>query len=155
MSDRTKLILAVTLGSVGLALGTLGTLVAFNTKNEVKSNQEVTSVVQSEFAKSQKRQDEREASQASEAEKLVASLSRAEKSLLVRINGNVRSVVALRRKLRRQESQFRRLNSADQQLASEVDDLQTQIERNYSVLNDRINELNQRVNRLQAGGVNP
>lgn len=152
MSDRTKLILAVTLGSVGLALGVLGTIVAFNTKSEVRSNQEIAQVVEERFADAQKRQDEREASQASEAQKLVDSLSNAEKNLLRKINNNSRSVVALRRRLNNQEQQIQALGTTDQQLATRITNLQRQVQRNFNQLSDRIDQLNQRVNRLQNEG---
>jgi chromosome segregation ATPase len=155
MTDRTKLILAITLGSVGLALGILGTIVAFNTKNEVRSDREVSAVVNENFAEAQKRQDELEARQASEAEKLVNSLSASERGLIRRINGNIRAVGAIRKRLNRQERQIKGLESLDQQLSGEIASLQRQVTRNQNEVNDRVDRLNQRVTRLQVGGVGP
>jgi chromosome segregation ATPase len=155
VSDSTKLILALTLGSVGLALGVLGTVVAFNTRSEVKSNQEIASVVEERFAKAQKRQDELEARRVSEAEKLLANLSTAEKNLLRKANGNATAVGALRRRLNSQEQQIQALKSTDQQLSSTLSSLQRQVQRNFNELTDEIDRLTQRVNRLQTGAAAP
>lgn len=155
MSDRTKLILAITLGSVGLALGTLGTIVAFNAKNEVKSNQEVTSVVEAKFAEAQKRQDALEASQVSGAEKLVNSLSSAEKNLIRKINTNASSIDSNRKRLNSQDRQIKALQATDQQLSSQITDLQKQAQRNFNELSDRINKLTKRIDRVQFGVATP
>ena len=155
MSDRTKLILAVTLGCVGVALGALGTIVAFNARSEVKSNEAITAVVEQKFAEAQKRQDGLEASQASEAEKLVASLSNAEKNLLRKINSNSRSARALRKRLNNQEQQIQALQLTDQQLSGQLSDVQRQVRQDFREVNQRIDRLSQRVNRVQTGGVVP
>lgn len=155
MSDRTKLILAITLGSVGLALGTLGTIVAFNAKNEVKSNQEITSVVEAKFAEAQKRQDALEASQVSGAEKLVNSLSSAEKNLIRKINTNASSIDSNRKRLNSQDRQIKALQATDQQLSSQITDLQKQAQRNFNELSDRINKLTKRIDRVQFGAATP
>lgn len=155
MSDRTKLILAVTLGSVGLALGILGTIVAFNAKNEATSNQELTAVVDQRFADAQKRQDELEASQVSEAERLVNSLSTSESGLIKKINTNASGVSRLTRKFRNIRRQIRGLEAVDNRLSQDLADVQRQVERNLNETEDQINRLNQRVNRLQAGGFTP
>lgn len=155
MSDRTKLILAITLGSVGLALGTLGTIVAFNAKNEVKSNQEVASVVEAKFAEAQKRQDALEASQVSGAEKLVNSLSSAEKNLIRKINTNASSIDSNRKRLNSQDRQIKALQATDQQLSSQITDLQKQAQRNFNELSDRINKLTKRIDRVQFGAATP
>ena len=122
MSDRTKLILAVTLGSVGLALGILGTVVAFNARSEAKSNQEITAVVEEQFLDAQKRQDKLEAGRVSKAEKLVANLSADEKSLLRRLNGNVRAIRVMRKRLNSQKQQIQGLKFNDQQLSGQLTD---------------------------------
>jgi len=155
MSDRTKLILAITLGSVGLALGILGTIVAFNAKNEVKSNQEITSVVEAKFAEAQKRQDALDASQASGAQKLVNSLSLAEKNLIRKINTNDGAINSNRKRLNSQDRQIKALQATDQQLSSQITNLQKQAQRNFNELSDRINQLTQRTNRLQFGAATP
>jgi Mg2+ and Co2+ transporter CorA len=148
MSDRTKLILAVTLGAMGLALGTLGTIVAFNTKDDVQSNQEITTVVEEKFAEAQKRQDALEAKQVSGAERLVKSLSTSEQNLIRKINGTNRSIVNLRRRLNSQRQEIASLKTTDQRLSGEITDLQRQVQRNFNQLSDRIDRLSQRVDRL-------
>jgi chromosome segregation ATPase len=152
MSDRTKLILAVTLGAVGLALGTLGTVVAFNAKNDVKSNQEITKVVEDKFAEAQKRQDALEAKQVTGAERLIRNLSTSERSLLRKINSNSRTIVNLRRRLNSQQQEIGSLKTTDQRLSGQITDLQRQVQRNFNELNDRIDRLAQRVDRLRANG---
>lgn len=155
MSDRTKLILAITLGSVGLALGILGTVVAFNARSEAKSNQEITAVVEEKFLGAQKRQDKLEASRASEAEKLVANLTAEEKALLRRVNGGSRVIRSLRKRVSNQQQQIKQLRFTDRQLSGELGDLEAQLRQDFRELNQRVDRLSQRVNRLQAGGVGP
>ena len=145
MSDRTKLILAVTLGSVGLALGILGTVVAFNARNAVRSNQEIASLVRAEFAEAQKRQDQLEESQVSGAEKLVDSLSRSEKNQLGKINSNAKATGRLRRRVNNQQRQIDALKSTTRQLSGQVSNLQSQTQKNFNTLNDRIDRTNQRI----------
>jgi predicted nucleic acid-binding Zn-ribbon protein len=154
MSDRTKLILAVTLGSVGLALGILGTVVAFDTKSDVKSNQEIATVVEARFAEAQKRQDELEASQVSGAEKLVNSLDSAEKNLIRKINGNARAINNLRKQLNTQAGQISSLEDKDRQLSNQIANLQKQVQRNFNQLSDRIDGLQRQITRLQSE-INP
>jgi chromosome segregation ATPase len=151
MSDRTKLILAITLGSVGLALGALGTIVAFNAKNDVKSNQEVTTVVEQRFAEAQKRQDKLEAKQISGAEKLVRNLSRAEKNQLGKINSNAQSISALRRRVNDQQQQIDSLRSSNRKQATQISNLQKQVQQNFNSLNDRIDRTNQRISNSGGG----
>jgi hypothetical protein len=145
MSDRTKLILAVTLGSVGLALGILGTVVAFNARNAVRSNQEIASLVQAEFAEAQKRQDQLEESQVSGAEKLVDSLSRSEKNQPGKIYSNAKATGRLRRRVNNQQGQIDALKSTTRQLSGQVSNLQSQTQKNFNTLNDRIDRTNQRI----------
>lgn len=145
MSDRTKLILAVTLGSVGLALGILGTVVAFNARNAVRSNQEIASLVRAEFAEAQKRQDQLEESQVSGAEKLVDSLSRSEKNQLGKIYSNAKVTGRLRRRVNNQQGQIDALKSTTRQLSGQVSNLQSQTQKNFNTLNDRIDRTNQRI----------
>lgn len=157
MSDRTKLILAITLGSVGLALGVLATMVAFNARNEVQANQEVTTVVEEKFAEAQKRQDELEASQVSDAEKLVGSLSRSQRIQLREVNRNASgistnaaAISSLQKRQNKQAQEISSLESGDQQLSSQLADLQKQVQRNFNQLSDRIDGLMRQVNRLQV-----
>ena len=155
MSDRTKLILAVTLGALGLALGTLGTIVAFNARDDVNSNQEVTAVVEQRFAEAQKRQDDLEADQVSEAERLVDSLSKTEQNQLGKIDSNSKAISSLRQKVNNQQSQIDALKSTNQQQANQISSLQNQVQQNFNSLNNRIDRTNQRIGNQPSGGSNP
>ncbi len=155
MSDRSKLILAITLGAVGLALGTLGTIVAFNAKNELKSNEEVTAVVEQRFAEAQKRQDEVEAQQVSGAEKLVDDLSRAEKNQLGKIDSNASSISSLQKQVSSQQSQIDALKSTNQKQSNQISNLQNQVQQNFNSLNNRIDKTNQRISNQSSGGSSP
>ena len=155
MSDRTKLILAITLGSVGLALGTLGTIVAFNAKDEVKSNQEVATVVEQRFAEAQKRQDDLEAKQISEAERLIDSLSQTEKNQLGKIDSNADSISSLRKQVNNQQDAIDSLKQTNRQQATQISNLQKQVQQNFNSLNNRIDKTNQRISNQSGGGSNP
>jgi superoxide dismutase len=155
MSDRSKLILALTLASVGLALGILGTVVAFNAKNEVKSNEEVTAVVEQRFAEAQKRQDDLESKQVSGAEKLVDSLSQTEKKQLGKINSNASSIASLQKQLNNQQKQIDSLKSTNKTQSNQISNLQSQVQKNFNSLNNRIDKTNQRISNQSGGGSNP
>jgi len=151
MSDRTKLILAITLGSVGVALGILGTVVAFNAKSEADSNQEVVRLVDERFAEAQKKQDRRDRKQASQAEKLVASLSEDEKSLLRKIDSNADSISTLQKRVNSQQEQINSLKSTNQKQSTQISNLQKQVQQNFNSLNDRIDRTNQRISGSGGG----
>jgi chromosome segregation ATPase len=154
MTDRTKWILAITLGSVGLALGLLGTIVAFNARSDIKSNQEITAVVEAKFAEAQKRQDDLESRQVSEAEKLVNSLSASEKNQLGKIDNNVKSINGLRNRLNTQQQEIDSIKNTNQQQSKQISNLQTQVQNNFNSLNNRIDQLTQQVNRPQSNAGN-
>ncbi len=97
MSDSTKQVLAITLGTLGLVIGVVATIVAYNAKNAANSNEEVTRLVDQRFAEAQARQDKLEKQQASDAEQLVASLNRGEKSLIGKIDANQKSIAGLKK----------------------------------------------------------
>ncbi len=151
MSDRTKLILAVTLGSVGVALGVLGTIVAFDAKNEADSNQEVAKLVDERFTKAQARQDRIEKKQASQTERLVASLSEEEKSLLRKIDSNTDSISTLQKRVNSQQEQINSLKSTNQKQATQISNLQKQVQQNFNSLSDRIDRTNQRISGSGGG----
>ena len=151
MSDRTKLILAITLGSVGVALGILGTVVAFDAKNEADSNQEVVRLVDERFAEAQKKQDRRDRKQASQAEKLIAGLSEEEKSLLRKIDSNTDSISTLQKRVNSQQEQINSLKSTNQKQSTQISNLQKQVQQNFNSLNDRIDRTNQRISGSGGG----
>lgn len=150
MSDRTKLIVAITLGSLGVALGILGTVVAFDARNEADSNQEVASIVDQRFTEAQARQNRLEKKQASQAEKLVASLTEGEKNLVGKINSNADSISTLQKRVNRQQEQINSLKSTNASQSNQISNLQKQIQQNFNSLNDRIDRTNQRIS--DSGG---
>jgi len=153
MSGNTKTTLAIIFGVVGILLGALGTITAYNAKDAVDSdsefNSEVQALVDQRFNEAQSRQDQLEASQKTEAERFVDQLTRGEKNLLQKINGNHKGVNRLRRKVRNLRNQLNSLKSRDQELSREVDQLENELASEYSQVNSRINKTNQQVQKLQ------
>jgi chromosome segregation ATPase len=153
MSDSTKQILAITLGALGLAIGIVATVVAYDAKNAADSNEEVTRLVDQRFAAAQARQTALEKKQASQAEKLVAGLTRGEKNLVRKINSNAAAISSLQQQNRRLTSRVNSLAGDLQSLSTEVDDLKAQVQKNFNTLNTRIDKVNQRID--GSGGANP
>jgi predicted RNase H-like nuclease (RuvC/YqgF family) len=145
MSDRTKIILAMVFGALGLAVGIFATVVAVNARDEATSGEAVTEQVRAEFTASQAAQDAKEQASLSKAEKFVNSLSKEEGRLA--------------RKLRRTDRRLRSLETgvtaieADQ--ADEFDRVNRRISRtNQQVANlkRQVSNLRQEVEILGAGG---
>jgi hypothetical protein len=145
MSDRTKIILAMVFGALGLAVGIFATVVAVNARDAANSGEAVTEQVRAEFTASQAAQDAKEQASLSKAEKFVNSLSKEEGRLV--------------RKLRRTDRRVRSLETgvtaieADQ--ADEFDRVNRRISRtNQQVANlkRQVSNLRQEVEILGAGG---
>jgi nitrogen fixation protein FixH len=145
MSDRTKIILAMVFGVLGLAVGIFATVVAVNARDAANSGEAVTEQVRAEFTASQAAQDAKEQASLSKAEKFVNSLSKEEGRLV--------------RKLRRTDRRVRSLETgvtaieADQ--ADEFDRVNRRISRtNQQVANlkRQVSNLRQEVEILGAGG---
>lgn len=153
MSDATKQILAITLGALGLAIGIVATVVAYDAKNAANSNEEVTRLVDQRFAAAQARQSALEKKQASQAEKLVAGLTAGEKNLVRKINSNAASITALQQQNRKLASRINGLEGDYQSLSTEVSDLKSQVQKNFNTLNTRIDKVNQRIG--GSGGATP
>jgi chromosome segregation ATPase len=151
MSDRTKLIIAITLGSLGVALGALGTVVAFNAKSEADSSQQVAGLVDERFAEAQTRQDRLEEKQASQAEKLVANLTDGEKNLVGKIDSNGDSIATLRKRVNSQQEQINALKSTNRKQSNQISNLQKQVQQNFNSLSDRIDRTNQRISGSGGG----
>ena len=160
MSGNTKTTLAIVFGVVGILLGALGTITAYNAKSAVDSDAqmaaEVESLVDERFKEAQTRQDQMEAEQHSQAEKFVNQLTRGEKNLLAKINGNHRRTNKLQRGNRRLKRQVRKLrnqvntlSNRDRELAGEVAQLEAEQASEFDQLNKRINKTNRQIQRLQ------
>ncbi len=153
MRGNTKLTLAIILGAAGLLLGVLGTLTAYNAKNAVDSDinsaAEVQALVEDKFQEAQARQDQIEASQKTDAEKFVDQLTKGEKNLLGKINGNHNGIKKLRRQTRNLRSQLNTLQNRDRALSNEIDQIENDQNADYNQLNQRINRTNKNVQQLQ------
>lgn len=145
MSDRTKLILAVMFGSLGLALAIFATVVAVNARNTAQSDEKVIEQVRSEFTAAQAAQDAKEQASLSQAEKFVNSLSKQEGRLARKLRRTDRQLRAVRSELTALEAdqadEFDRVNRRVSQTNEKVANLQRQVTR-----------LKQRVQILEAGG---
>jgi len=150
MSPNTKQVLAILLGALGLAMGVLGTVTAYNAKNATDTDGEVAAQVQQRFDEAQARQDELEKTQASDAERLVESLTTGEKSLLKRIHANTASIKRLRRQSRQLRGRVDSLTNRDRELSGEVSSLENDFNEQVRQLNRRINRTNGRLNRQEG-----
>lgn len=153
MSGKNKLTLAIVLGSVGLLLGILGTITAYNAKNAVdsdaKSTSEIQAIVESKFQEAQARQDQIEENQRSEAERFVAQLTKGEKNLLQKINGNHRKIKRLNRRTRNLRNQVNGLSNRYGELTSELAQVENDQASDYKQLNQRISAQNRQIQQLQ------
>lgn len=149
MTSNTKQVLAITLGSLGLIIGIFGTVVAYNAKQATEDDKSVTAEVQAQFAAAQTAQDAKEASQASKAEKLIAGLSKGEKSLVTKINSNTKATRRLKKQNKNQNSKINALKKKTNSLNSELAALENTYESGVNSLTKRINNLNQEIKDLQ------
>jgi chromosome segregation ATPase len=148
MTDRTKLILAITLGSLGLVIGIVAAITAFNAKSEADSDQDVISTVDQRFAEAQAKQDKLEKKQASDAETLVNSLTGKERSLVRQLNKQSKQIKNLQQKTRNNANSVDTLSSREREQSNEISNVENQQQSDVNSLNRKINNLTQRVNRL-------
>jgi predicted RNase H-like nuclease (RuvC/YqgF family) len=153
MSGKTKTTLAIVLGVVGILLGVLGTITAYNAKDavdsDVNSTAEVQALVETKFQEAQAKQDQLEASQKSDAEKFVSQLSQGNKNLLQKINQNHRRAQKTQRQTRTLRRQVNALKSRDNQFENELAQVENDQDSDYAQLNQRVNRLNKQVQQLQ------
>lgn len=153
MTGNTKATLAIVLGAVGLLLGILGTITAYNAKDAVDSDantsSQVQTLVEQKFQEAQAKQDQLEASQRSEAEQFVAQLTQGKKNLLQKINGNQRKIKKLQKKNRNLTRRVNSLESRDNEFAAELAQVENQQAADFKQLNQRINKTNNQVQQLQ------
>ncbi len=149
MSSNTKQVLAITLGALGLALGILATVVAYNAKDAADNNASVTSQVQTEFAAAQAQQDAKEQAQVSGAERFVNKLSKGEKATLKYVNQNAAVIKKNKKAIKSLKKQINSLESRDAELAAELTATEEDQRKDYNKLNKRINNTNAAVNQLQ------
>lgn len=145
MSDRTKLILAITLGSLGLVIGIVATITAFNAKNEAQKDASVSTMVDQRFAEAQANQDALEKKQASDAEQFVARLTGKEKSLVTKLNKQSNQIRKLRQQTRNLSNDVDTLTSRQKEQGDEISKLESKQKSDDDSLNKRINNLNQEI----------
>ncbi len=97
MSSNSKQVLAITLGSIGLVIGIVAAITAYNAKQTSDDNGNVAARVDQQFAEAQAKQDARDKRQVSDAEKFVARLDSGEKSLIKKINRQSGQISKLQR----------------------------------------------------------
>ena len=148
MTDRTKLILAITLGSLGLVIGIVAAITAFNAKSEADSDRDVISAVDRRFAEAQAKQDKLEKKQASDAETLVDSLTGKEQSLVKRLNKQSKQINVLQQTTRSNANSVDTLSSREREQSNEISRVENQQQSDVNSLKKKINDLTQRVNRL-------
>lgn len=135
MTDRTKLIIAVTAGLIGLAVAIFATIVAVNAREAADNESAVQQQVSDQVNQSLRDQASKEAAQLSRAEQFVQSLSRGERAA-------VREISRLRRSVRSLKSEVAAIE-ADQ--ADEFSRVNSRIDST----NSRVSSLNRRVTRLE------
>ena len=146
MTDRTKLIIAVTAGLVGLAVAIFATIVAVNARETAQNDSAVQQQVSQQVDDALRAQGRKEARQISQAERFVQSLSQGERAV-------VREISRLRRSIRALKVEVASIE-ADQ--ADEFSRVNSRIDST----NDRVSSLNRRVTRLENelnldGGATP
>ncbi|MGK2956722.1 MAG: hypothetical protein ACSLFI_13775 [Solirubrobacterales bacterium] len=150
MSSNTKQVLAITLGSVGLVIGIFAMVTAYNAKQAANDDSEISAQVQSQFAAAQTRQDAREDAQASKAEELINGLSKSEKNLVKKINGNANAIKKLKKQNQNQNQKINTLTNRDNELENEISSLEKTVQGNFKTLSGRINRLSGEVQDLQT-----
>lgn len=149
MSANTKQILAITLGSLGLVLGIVGTITAYNAKKATQDDVQVTSLVQDEFAKAQAAQDVKDQQTRTQAQEFVDTLGGKEKKLLRSINANGASISKNQKTIKKLQKQVASLRKDQAATDSEISSLSSQQRSDYRNLNNKISQTNASLNQLK------
>lgn len=149
MSPRNLQILAIVLGTIGVLLGGLGAITAYNAKQAVRSDSELAADIKSSFEAEQAKQDALEKRQASDAEKFVADLSAGKKGLAKRIHANSRAIKVQTRQVRRLRARTAGLASRDRGLSDELTTTEADLGNRIDKVNSRVNRINKRINNQQ------
>jgi predicted RNase H-like nuclease (RuvC/YqgF family) len=138
MSSNSKQVLAITLGSIGLVIGIVAAITAYNAKQSSEDNGNVAARVDQQFAEAQAKQDARDKRQVSDAEKFVARLDSGEKSLIEKINRQSGQISNL-------QGQVRNLNNKVNSQAKQISKLESTEKSDVKSLNQRIDNTNQKI----------
>jgi len=132
VTDRTKLIIAITAGLIGLALAIFATIVAVNARNTAESDAsvqaEVSREVEKRLGEELRKQSEKEQRQISSAERFIQTLSKDERKAFRQIANLNGSVGALRR---------------------EVDQMESNQANEYSSLDKRVTRIENQIRQIQ------
>jgi predicted nucleic acid-binding Zn-ribbon protein len=132
VTDRTKLIIAITAGLIGLALAIFATIVAVNARNTAESDAsvqaEVSREVEQRLGEELRKQSEKEQRQISSAERFIQTLSKDERKAFRQIANLNGSVGALRR---------------------EVDQMESNQANEYSSLDKRVTRIENQIRQIQ------
>jgi predicted RNase H-like nuclease (RuvC/YqgF family) len=128
VSDKTKQILAMALGGVGLAVAILATVIALNARETANSDQASSAEIQQQVTEELQRRAAAEKKELNQVERFVKELSEEEK-------GAVKSLGSLKRRVN--------------QLSGEVKAVESDQKSEYSSLDRRIDETNQRIATLR------
>lgn len=143
MTDRTKLIIAVTAGLIGLALAIFATIVAVNARNTAENDAsvqaEVSREVEQRLGEELRKQSEEEQSRISRAERFIQTLSKDERRALRVIAGQRASIKSLRREVSAieadQADEFARVNKRITGVNSRIAEIENQIRQIQRELN--------------------
>lgn len=138
MSSNSKQVLAITLGSIGLVIGIVAAITAYNAKQASDDNGNVAARVDEQFAEAQAEQDARDKRQVSAAERFVARLDSGEKSVIKKINKQSGQISKL-------QGQVRNLNNQVDSQAKQINNLKSKEKSDVNSLNQRIDKTNQMV----------
>ena len=150
MTDRTKLIIAVTAGLIGLALAIFATIVAVNARDKAENDASVqtaiTQEVEARLDEALREQAAKEGRQLSQAERFIRTLSTGERNA-------VREFARIKRSIRSLKVEVAAVE------ADQADEF-SRVNRRISQTNADVASLNQRVRRIQNelnldGGANP
>lgn len=146
MTDRTKLIIAVTSGLIGLAIAVFATIVAINARDTAEGESEVQQLVTREVERrldAEQRQRAREQDRRiSAAEKFINSLDKGERRVL-------RNFVRQRRSIEKLNSEYARQRRSIGKLKSDLTTISSDQSDEFSLLSRRISNTQEDVSALE------
>jgi len=146
VTDRTKLIIAVTAGLIGLVLAIFATIVAVNARDTAESDASVQQQVSQQVSEALREQARKEERQISKAEQFIQSLSGSEKKA-------VRAIARLRRSVRALKVEVAGIEADQADEFSRVNGRVTKTNATVSSLSQRVRRLENELN--LDGGASP
>lgn len=143
MTDKTRQILAMTLGAVGLVLAIVATIVALNAKQVADSDQTTTAEVRQEVASALESRARQQQKQLGRVERFVNQLSSEEK-------GGLGSLRALKRRVNRLSREVRAIESDQRAESNDTDQRFGATNRNVANLRQQVQRLETRLDLFQT-----